>query len=58
MHSFRAVVMLAAAGIAFYRGAELGVGGGAFAAYALGLAALGVAGWHVSRARLGARNRR
>ena len=39
--------MLAAAGLAFYRGFEIHRGRDAYFAFGLGLVALGIAAWHL-----------
>lgn len=49
MRPLRAVLMLVAAGIAFYRGFELRHTDRAWVAFGLGVAALGVAVWHWRR---------
>jgi len=49
MQPFRGLLMLVAAGIAFYRGVELGHGERAWMAFGLGVVALGLAVWHWTR---------
>jgi len=49
MNQFRGVVMLAAAGIAFYQGWRVHTGRDALMAYGLGLLALVLAVWHLTR---------
>jgi hypothetical protein len=49
MNHFRGIVMLAAAGIALWRGWKIHAGPYAWMAYGLGLVALGLAAWHLTR---------
>jgi hypothetical protein len=49
MNHFRGVLMLVAAGIAFWRGWKIHTGHVALLAYALGTLALGLAVWHLTR---------
>lgn len=49
MQPFRGVLMLVAAGIAFYRGWEMRHGERAWMAFGLGALALGLAVWHWTR---------
>ncbi|HEX3893537.1 MAG TPA: hypothetical protein VHW46_13255 [Terracidiphilus sp.] len=49
MQPFRGLLMLVAAGIAFYRGVELRHGERAWMAFGLGAVALGLAVWHLVR---------
>jgi hypothetical protein len=49
MNYFRGVLMLLAAGIAFYRGWKIHTGQYALMAYGLGALALGLAVWHLTR---------
>ena len=49
MQPFRGLLMLVAAGIAFYRGWELRHGEHAWMAFGLGVLALGLAVWHWTR---------
>jgi hypothetical protein len=51
MNPFRGLMMIAAAGIAFYLGWKRLAGRDAFIAFSLGAAALGMAVWHLTRAR-------
>jgi hypothetical protein len=51
MQPFRAVLMLVAAGIAFYSGVKMQHGGRAWMAFGLGVLALGLAAWHWTRRR-------
>ncbi|HUB29007.1 MAG TPA: hypothetical protein VL967_04890 [Terracidiphilus sp.] len=51
MSPFRGVVMIAAAGVAFYLGWKRLAGREAFVAFSLGAAALGLGVWHLTRAR-------
>jgi hypothetical protein len=48
MQQFRGILMLVAAGIAFYRGWKIHTGDYAIMAYMLGVAALGLAIWHLT----------
>jgi hypothetical protein len=49
MNFFRGVLMLAAAGVALWKGWKIHSGMYAWAAYGLGAAALGLAVWHLTR---------
>jgi hypothetical protein len=49
MNRFRGILMLVAAGIAFYRGWKIHSGEYAVMAYVLGALALGLAVWHLTR---------
>lgn len=49
MNFFRGVLMLVAAGIALWKGWEIHTGEYAWMAYGLGVAALGLAVWHLRR---------
>jgi hypothetical protein len=49
MNRFRGILMLAAAGIALWRGWKIHTGLYAWMAYGLGVAALGLAVWHLTR---------
>jgi len=49
MQHFRGILMLVAAGIAFYRGWRIHTGNHALMAYVLGAFALGLAVWHLTR---------
>jgi hypothetical protein len=49
MQHFRGVLMLVASGIALYRGWKIHAGTEAWLAYGLGVAALGLAVWHLTR---------
>jgi hypothetical protein len=49
MNHFRGILMLVAAGIAFYRGWKIHTGEYAVMAYVLGALALGLAVWHLTR---------
>jgi len=51
MQPFRGVLMLVAAGIAFYRGWEMRHGPHAWMAFGLGVLALGLAAWHLAKFR-------
>ena len=51
MEQARGMLMLVAAGIAFYRGWKIHTGREALAAFALGVLALGLAVWHLTRGR-------
>jgi hypothetical protein len=50
MQPFRGLLMLVAAGFAFYRGVELRHGERAWIAFGLGVVALGLGVWHLRRA--------
>ena len=50
MEQARGMLMLVAAGIAFYRGWKIHTGREALAAFALGVLARGLAVWHLTRA--------
>jgi hypothetical protein len=50
MEQARGMLMLLAAGVAFYRGWKIHTGREALLAFGLGLAALGLALWHLTRA--------
>jgi hypothetical protein len=52
MQPFRGLLMLVAAGIAFYRGWKIHTGREALVAFGLGVLALGLALWHLTRAPL------
>jgi uncharacterized membrane protein len=49
MNHFRGVLMLLAAGVAFWRGWKIHTGNTALLAYGLGTLALGLAVWHLTR---------
>jgi hypothetical protein len=49
MNHFRGVLMLLAAGVAFWRGWKLHAGHMALLAYGLGVLALALAVWHLTR---------
>jgi hypothetical protein len=49
MNQFRGVLMLLAAGVAFWRGWQIHVGHNALLAYGLSAVALGLAVWHMTR---------
>jgi hypothetical protein len=49
VQQFRGILMLVAAGIAFYRGWKIHSGDYAVMAYVLGALALGLAVWHLTR---------
>ncbi len=49
MNHFRGILMLIAAGIAFYRGWKIHTGEYALMAYGLGALAVGLAVWHLTR---------
>jgi hypothetical protein len=49
MNQFRGVLMLVAAGIAFWRGWKIHSGHTALLGYGLGMLALGLAVWHLTR---------
>jgi hypothetical protein len=49
MNQFRGVLMLLAAGVAYWRGWQIHVGHNALLAYALSAVALGLAVWHFTR---------
>jgi hypothetical protein len=49
MNQFRGVLMLLAAGVAFWRGWQIHVGHNALLAYGLSAVALGLAVWHLTR---------
>jgi hypothetical protein len=49
MQHFRGVLMLVAAGVALYKGWKIHTGTQAWLAYGLGVAALGLAIWHLTR---------
>lgn len=51
MQPFRALLMLVAAGVAFYRGWEIRHGERAWMAFWLGVLALGLAVWHATHGR-------
>jgi hypothetical protein len=51
MNPFRGVLMLIAAGIAFYLGWRRFAGREALLAFGLGVAALGLAVWHLTHSR-------
>jgi Zn-dependent protease len=48
LNPFRGILMIGAAGIAFWRGWQIGHGHYAWMAYGLGLLALGLAAWHLA----------
>jgi hypothetical protein len=50
MQHFRGILMMLAAGIAFYRGWKIHTGDYAAMAYVLGVLALGLAVWHLTHA--------
>jgi hypothetical protein len=50
MNHFRGILMLVAAGVAFYRGWKIHSGEYAVMAYALGVLAVGLAVWHLTHA--------
>jgi hypothetical protein len=49
MNRIRGVLMLVAAGIAFWRGWKIHSGSHSWTAYGLGLLAVGLAVWHLTR---------
>lgn len=49
MNHVRGVLMVAAAGIAFWRGWKIHTGSYAWMAYGLGVLAVGLAVWHLTR---------
>jgi len=49
MNHFRGMLMLVAAGVAFYRGWKIHTGEYAVMAYVLGALAVGLAVWHLTR---------
>ncbi|MFZ0746765.1 MAG: hypothetical protein WAM85_20335 [Terracidiphilus sp.] len=49
MNRVRGILMLVAAGIAFYRGWKIHTGHTALLGYGLGVLALGLAVWHLTR---------
>jgi|GEM_PF-1123368 len=49
MNRMRGIIMLIAAGIAFYRGWKIHSGPHAMLGYALGALALSMAAWHMTR---------
>ncbi|MGA2048898.1 MAG: hypothetical protein ABSG96_14465 [Terracidiphilus sp.] len=49
MNQVRGVLMLVAAGIAFWRGWKIHSGSYAWMAYGLGVLAVGLAVWHLTR---------
>jgi hypothetical protein len=49
MNHLRGVVMLVASAVAFYRGWKIHTGPHVWLAYGLGLVALGLAVWHLTR---------
>ncbi len=49
MHQFRGLLMLAAAGVAFYRAWRMHSERDALIAFALGLLAVALAVWHLTR---------
>ena len=49
MNQFRGILMLVAAGVAFYRGWKIHTGHDAWWAYGLGVLAVGLALWHLTR---------
>jgi hypothetical protein len=49
MNQFRGVLMLLAAGVAFWRGWKIHTGHTALLAYGLGALAVGLAIWHITR---------
>jgi len=49
VNQFRGILMLLAAGVAFWRGWKIHAGHTALLAYGLGALALGLAFWHLSR---------
>jgi len=49
MNHFRGVLMLIAAGVAFWRGWKIHTGHTALLGYGLGVLALGLALWHMTR---------
>ncbi|HEX4757056.1 MAG TPA: hypothetical protein VH308_03705 [Terracidiphilus sp.] len=49
MNHFRGILMLVAAGIAFWRGWKIHTGHVALLAYGLGALAVGLAIWHLTR---------
>ena len=50
MEQVRGMLMLLAAGVAFYRGWKIHTGREALFAFGLGVLALGLAVWHLTRA--------
>jgi hypothetical protein len=58
MNPFRGVMMIAAAGIAFYLGWRRFTGSEALLAFGLGVVAVGLAVWHLTRSTEGRRWRR
>ncbi len=50
MEQARGILMLVAAGIAFYRGWKIHTGREALLAFGLGVLAMGLAVWHLTRA--------
>jgi hypothetical protein len=55
MEQTRGMLMLLAAGVAFYRGWKIHTGREALLAFGLGVLALGLAVWHLTRATKRAR---
>jgi hypothetical protein len=55
MQPFRGLLMLVAAGVAFYRGWKIHTGREALVAFGLGVMALGLAVWHLTRAPMRSR---
>ncbi|MGO9436694.1 MAG: hypothetical protein ACLPH3_02370 [Terracidiphilus sp.] len=51
MEQARGILMLVAAGVAFYRGWRIHTGRDALLAIVLGVLALGLAVWHLTRVR-------
>jgi uncharacterized membrane protein len=49
MNHFRGILMLVASGIAFYKGWKIHTGSTALLGYGLGVLALGLAVWHLTR---------
>lgn len=49
MNQFRGALMLLAAGVAFWRGWKIHTGNIALLAYGLGVLAIGLALWHLTR---------
>jgi hypothetical protein len=51
MNHFRGMLMLVASGVAFYKGWKIHTGQSALLGYGLGVLALGLAIWHLTRPR-------
>lgn len=58
MQPFRGLLMLVAAGVAFYRGWKIHTGREALVAFGLGVLALGLAVWHLTYGRRASRSLR